>query len=107
MEHALHLKFPNVLHVYRSRDTYLEIAPRAISKGTALRMILQKLYNQSMENVLAFGDNYNDIHLLELAGVGVAVDNARAEAKAVANELTAKSIDDGVAMVIERYFSLQ
>jgi Cof subfamily protein (haloacid dehalogenase superfamily) len=106
MEHALHLEFPNLLHVYRSRDTYLEIAPRSISKGTALRMILEKLYNYSMGNVLAFGDNYNDIHLLELAGIGVAVENARAEAKAVANELTAKSIDDGVAMVIEKYFSL-
>lgn len=104
LEHELHLQFPNELHVYRSRDTYLEIAPRAISKGTALQMILKKLHNLTTENVLAFGDNYNDIHMLELAGMGVAVENARPEVKAVVKEITRKSVDDGVARVIERYF---
>jgi Cof subfamily protein (haloacid dehalogenase superfamily) len=104
MEQELNRKFSDVLHVYRSRDTYLEIAPRSISKGTALQMILQKLYGQSTEDVLAFGDNYNDIHMLEVAGLSVAVENGRAEAKAAAKEITARSIDDGVAMVIERYF---
>lgn len=106
LQHELHLKFPNDLHVYRSRDTYLEIAPRAISKGTALKMVLQNLYGMSLENVLAFGDNYNDIHMLEVAGRGVAVDNARPEVKAVAKEIAMKSIDDGVARIVERYFPL-
>lgn len=103
MANELSRRFPDDLHVYRSRDTYLEIAPRIISKGTALKMILEKGYNLTIDKTIAFGDNYNDIHMLELA-YGVAVENAREEVKAVAKEITSRSVEDGVAITIEKYF---
>ena len=89
------------MHLYRSSDTYLEIAPRAISKATGLKKILDH-YDFGMESVVAFGDNYNDIDLLQSVGWGVAVDNARMEVKAVANEITLPNKEDGVAAMLEK-----
>jgi Cof subfamily protein (haloacid dehalogenase superfamily) len=91
------------IHIYFSRSTYLELAPRSISKASALKLVLQKLFNIPMEEVMAFGDNFNDIDMLKSVGFGVAVANAREEAKAVARFITERSIDDGVAIAIEKY----
>lgn len=98
----LHLEHSLDLHLYRSSDTYLEIAPRAISKATGLRKILAQEFDFGMESVIAFGDNYNDIDLLQSVGWGVAVENARPEVKAVAKEITLHHKEDGVAAVLER-----
>ncbi|GAA0879889.1 Cof-type HAD-IIB family hydrolase [Algoriphagus jejuensis] len=103
----LHLAHAPDLHLYRSSDTYLEIAPRAISKATGLRKILAHEYEFGMEDVIAFGDNYNDIDLLQSVGWGVAVGNARAEVKAVAKEVTLHHKEDGVAATLERIRSLR
>lgn len=98
---ALYISHASSLHLYRSKDTYIEIAPKTISKASGLRQVLAD-YAIPMEEVLAFGDNYNDIALLEEVGYGVAVANARQELKAVAKEITATNIDDGVAISIEK-----
>lgn len=98
----LHLAHAADLHLYRSSDTYLEIAPRAISKATGLQKILAHEYDFGMESVIAFGDNYNDIDLLQSVGWGVAVQNARAEVKAIAKEITSHHREDGVAAVLEK-----
>tara|TARA_R110002020_G_scaffold201666_3_gene404437 strand:- start:322 stop:693 length:372 start_codon:yes stop_codon:yes gene_type:complete len=100
-EHALDL------HLYRSSETYLEIAPRAISKATGLRKILEHSYDFGMESVVAFGDNYNDIDLIQSVGWGVAVDNARMEVKAVAKEITYNNKEDGVAATLEKIRDLK
>lgn len=105
MVNDLNNLFSNDIHVYRSRDTYIEIAPRAISKASGLELILKKLYNIDLSEVMAFGDNYNDIELVKAVGLGIAVDNAREEVKAVAKEITANSKEDGVAIAIEKYFN--
>ncbi|WP_192347963.1 Cof-type HAD-IIB family hydrolase [Algoriphagus sp. Y33] len=97
----LHSEHSLDMHLYRSSDTYLEIAPRAISKATGLKKILDH-YDFGMESVVAFGDNYNDIDLLQSVGWGVAVDNARMEVKAVANEITLPNKEDGVAAMLEK-----
>ncbi len=98
----LHAEYAPELHLYRSKDTYIEIAPRKISKATALRLLLEKRYDIGLESVIAFGDNYNDIDLLQKVGWGVAVGNARPEVKAVAKEVSLHHKDDGVAAVLER-----
>lgn len=97
----LHFEHSNDLHLYRSTDTYLEIAPRAISKATGLKKILENSCDFGMESVIAFGDNYNDVDLLQSVGWGVAVGNARAEVKAVAKEITVTNKQDGVAISLE------
>jgi Cof subfamily protein (haloacid dehalogenase superfamily) len=93
----------NELHLYRSRPTYIEIAPKQISKASALALLLSK-QNISLSEVIAYGDNYNDIEMLEMVGHGVAVGNAIDAAKVVAKEVTSKSIDDGVALNLLKYF---
>ncbi|MBK6266978.1 HAD family phosphatase [Marivirga sp. S37H4] len=92
------------LHLYRSKDTYLEIAPLQISKASALALLLKNKYKFSVDDVIAFGDNFNDIELLNVVGKGIAVQNAREELKAVANEITDSAKEDGVAKAIEKYF---
>jgi Cof subfamily protein (haloacid dehalogenase superfamily) len=72
MEQQLLTTFGNDIHIYRSRPTYLELAPKSISKATGLKLILDRYYSLSLRDVIAFGDNYNDIELLEQAGWGVA-----------------------------------
>ena len=59
-------------------------------------------YGIPMSETLAFGDNYNDIHLLAEVGYGVAVANAREEVKAVAQEVTSSNLADGVASPLEQ-----
>ena len=92
------------LHLYRSKDTYLEIAPKPISKATGLKTILDNGYNFGLDEVVAFGDGYNDIDLLQQVGWGVAVANAFPEVKAVANEVTKHHKEDGVASTLARIF---
>ena len=103
----LHFDHANDLHLYRSKDTYIEIAPRKISKATALKLVLENLYGFGMEEVIAFGDNYNDIDLIQSVGWGVAVANARPEVKAVAKEVTLHHKEDGVAATLERILNLE
>ncbi len=98
----LHLAHASELHLYRSKDTYIEIAPRKISKATGLKLLLEHAYDFGMEEVIAFGDNYNDIDLIQKVGWGVAVANARPEVKAVAKEITLHHKEDGVAATLER-----
>lgn len=103
----LHFEHSGDLHLYRSSDTYLEIAPRSISKATGLKKILEHAFDFGMESVIAFGDNYNDIDLLQSVGWGVAVDNARMEVKAVAKEITLTNKEDGVAATLEKIRDLK
>ena len=104
LESYIENNFSNEVVGYRSKPTYLEISPKSISKKTSLETLLQIQYPEiGLEDVMAFGDNYNDIDMLSSVGVGVAVDNAIAEAKAAAEHQTACNIDDGVALFMEGY----
>ncbi|MHC2991760.1 haloacid dehalogenase [Pontibacter sp. HJ8] len=104
MAAQLEAQYADQIHIYRSKSTYLEIAPKAISKASALERVLTQHYSLDLSQVVAFGDNYNDIEMLRAAGLGIAVGNAREEVKAAADEVTLKSVEDGVAVAIEKYF---
>lgn len=80
----------------------LEILPPAGSKGTALKAVLKDM-GIKPENVLAIGDGENDIEMLQLAGVAVAVGNADERLKAVADHVVASNDAEGVAEAIERF----
>lgn len=99
---ALDAAHSNELHVYKSKDTYLEIANKKISKKSAIQTLLNEVYNQvAWEEVIAFGDNYNDIEMLTAAGMGVAVGNAKTAVLAVANHVTSSNKEDGVAQAMK------
>lgn len=90
--------FSDDLHLYRSKDTYLEIADKRISKLTGIQLLIDRVYpSTNLVDCVAFGDNYNDVEMLAGVGVGVAVGNARPEVVAVADAVTAGNKEDGVA----------
>lgn len=103
LEKRLQQDFGKSIHIYRSKSTYLELAPRTISKASALKLVLKDRFDIDLSEVMAFGDNYNDIEMIEAVGLGVAVNNARPEVKAVAKDITLNSKEDGVAAAIEKY----
>lgn len=80
----------------------LEALPKGTSKGQGVKTILRQL-DIRPENVMAIGDGENDIEMLELVGLGVAVENAAEKLKAVADEIVANHDEDGVAEAIERF----
>lgn len=89
---------------YRSKDTYLEIAHKSISKKTAIEVLLKSHYPElTMENVLAFGDNFNDIEMLDAVGIGVAVANGVKEILDIADATTDTNKEDGVAKYLKTY----
>ena len=97
----LQRRFKEEINLYRSNDTLIEIAPKSVSKLTAIQKVL--LTNESLMDVIAFGDNYNDIEMLTKVGCGVAVTNGREEVKRIANYIAESNIDDGVARFIEQH----
>ncbi|GAA4319125.1 fructose-phosphate phosphohydrolase SppA [Pontixanthobacter gangjinensis] len=93
-------KYPEQLHLYRSKPTYIEIAPKAISKLTAVNHLLENHFKIPLSQSMAFGDNYNDIEMLRGVGMGIAVGNAKPEVLEVAHMVTAPGKEDGVAKSI-------
>ncbi|MBZ0300438.1 MAG: Cof-type HAD-IIB family hydrolase [Anaerolineae bacterium] len=83
-------------------DAMLEVLPKGGSKGAALKMLLKDL-NIPASRVLAVGDGENDLEMVQMAGVGVAVSNAESILKASADYVTTAPYGDGVAEAIERY----
>jgi len=100
----LQAMFFHEIHVYRSKSTYLEIAPKVISKATALSLVMKTEFDSDLSEVMAFGDNYNDVEMIRSVGYGIAVGNAIPDVKAVAREITLNGKEDGVAVAIEKYF---
>lgn len=92
-------------YVTISNIEYLEFMPRGVDKGTALAA-LAKHYGIAREKVIAFGDANNDTPMIAWAGLGVAMANAGAEAKAAADRIAPAYDDDGVAAVLEELFAL-
>lgn len=91
----------DVIAIYRSNDTLIELAPKSVSKLSAIKQFLSD--DISLDNVVAFGDNYNDFDMLKHVGCGVAVANGREEVKAIANYTTLKNTEHGVAEFIKKH----
>ncbi|WP_010133947.1 Cof-type HAD-IIB family hydrolase [Ochrovirga pacifica] len=92
------------LHLYRSKDTYIEIANKKISKLTGIQELLACKYPKlNLENCIAFGDNYNDIEMLKAVKLGVAVGNAKEEVLLVADAISDINKKDGVAKAIQKF----
>jgi Cof subfamily protein (haloacid dehalogenase superfamily) len=99
MECELQAAFP-LLHVVRSSPILLEIMEVSISKANGIRMLLND-FGLLPQEIIAFGDNYNDIDMLAYAGLGVAMGNAPQEIKKAADEITASNDEDGIAKFLK------
>ena len=99
---SLENMLPERTVVFRATNSqFLNIVPRAATKSGAVAALLDSA-GISLDNVLAFGDDYVDIDLIHDCGWSVAVENAIPEIKQFAKYLTASNDDHGVAIVLER-----
>lgn len=92
------------LYITKTDDEYVEFMNPGAGKGAALAWIAREL-GIPQDRCMAFGDNYNDIPMLEWAGVGVAMANAREAVFAHANDTAPDSEQDGIAQYLERFLA--
>lgn len=95
---------PPGMNLTESGIAFAEMTPPGANKGAALARLCAELGIDRTE-VVAFGDNHNDLTMLEWAGRGIAMANAVDAAKELADEVTASNVDFGVAQVIESLLS--
>jgi len=94
---------PNQLYLTKSVATFLEAANALVNKGSAVRYLAEDLLGLSRTNVMAIGDNFNDLEMLEYAGFSIAMADAPAAVKAVAQWVAPTVEADGVAIAIEKF----
>ena len=97
--------FPKLLFT-SSVPNNIEINDTKANKGGGLKFLAEYL-GIPMSETLAFGDGLNDITMIENAGIGVAMENAASEVKAVADYVTLDCNNDGVAEGIKRFCFVQ
>jgi Cof subfamily protein (haloacid dehalogenase superfamily) len=91
----------NGVHYYRvTGEELTDILPKSASKWNAILFLSEKWSIKTSE-ILCFGDDYNDIEMLQNCGVSVAVSNALDEVKTVADYICDSNDEDGVAKWIE------
>ncbi len=98
-------RFGDRLYVTKSNDEYLEMMPPQANKGTALALVASR-FGVTAEQTIAFGDSYNDIPMLNWAGLGIAVGNAKPEVIAAADRTILRSSENGVGLALREIFNL-
>ena len=84
----------------RSSANYYEILPKGASKGSGMKM-LAEILGIDMRRTVALGDNENDVSMVKMAGIGVAVSNAADCVKAAADIITVSNNESAVAKIID------
>lgn len=89
-------------YIVNSEPFFLEILNKAVNKGNAVKALADAI-GIKLSEVMAIGDQANDIPMIKVAGIGVAMGNAALETIAAADVQTATNVEDGVAKAIEKY----
>lgn len=96
-------RFSDEIIAFYSKHRFLEMLNSTANKGLAVKQVAE-MYDIKPSEVIAVGDSYNDLFMLEYAGIGVAVANAREAVKEAANYVTKATHDESaIAEVIEKY----
>ncbi len=94
---------PAELYLTKSVATFFEATHPAANKGAAVRYLAEELLGLEARNVMAIGDNFNDLEMLEYAGLGIAMGNAPAAVQEVAQWVAPSVEEDGAATAIEAF----
>ncbi|MBE7064960.1 MAG: HAD family phosphatase [Ruminococcaceae bacterium] len=94
--------FGNTSSCVRTAPEFLEFFDPTVSKATAVEAIAAD-YGIKNEEIICIGDGYNDVEMIKLAGLGVAMGNAPDDVKSLADFVTETNANDGVAFVIEKF----
>ena len=95
-------KYKDKLYVIRSTPRFCEFSNPEATKGNAVRF-LSELWNIKQDEIMACGDQDNDIEMLLAAGVKVAMGNATEDLKKIADYVTETVDNDGVVYAVEKY----
>lgn len=90
------------LSIYRSEPYFLEIMPQNVDKAKSLEKLLEHLHF-SREEMICCGDGFNDVSMIQFAGLGVAMENAQQKVKEVADFITHSNDQDGIVHVIDTF----
>ena len=90
------------IDVFRSAPFFVELVPQGIDKAQSLLRLLTRL-GLTPQELMAFGDGYNDLSMLKFAGLGIAMANAAPEVRAEADWVTLSNEHDGVAHALQRW----
>ena len=102
LEALLLRQFGDRVLVLQTDDDLLQVAHPSAGKAAALRWVADR-YGVPMDQVMAIGDAPNDVGMLQLAGVAVAMDNAHAVVKEVADWVAPSNNDHGVHAALVRF----
>jgi hypothetical protein len=94
---------PAELYFTKSVATFFEATHPLVNKGTAVKYLAEEMLGLRPENVMAIGDNFNDLEMIQYAGVGVAMGNAPDPVKAAAQWVAPNVESDGAVAAIERF----
>lgn len=91
--------------IFQSESVYLEVMPKNVSKGAALAYLMKYLGINSNQEVIAIGNNENDLSMIKIAGTGIAMENGTNELKSAATWVCKSNDCDGVSDAIQRIIS--
>jgi Cof subfamily protein (haloacid dehalogenase superfamily) len=103
-EHIQHVEINPVYgtRAVTSAPSLLEFMDESASKAEGLKIIAE-YYGLDSSEIIAVGDNYNDLDMLRYAGLGAAMGNAPEEIKSAVDYVTLSNEEDGVAAVIKKF----
>ncbi|MBU5267510.1 Cof-type HAD-IIB family hydrolase [Virgibacillus proomii] len=84
----------------------IEIVRKGMNKAVGLQKIAH-YFHIPQERIIAFGDEDNDLEMIDYAGVGVAMGNAIDELKSISNYVTSSNEEDGIAFFLKEYLKLE
>ena len=94
--------FKDKLNCMFTAAFFFEFTAKGIDKAKALDSVLIPM-GYKKEEMIAFGDGHNDASMVKYAGIGVAMDNAVDDLKAIADEVTLSNEEDGIAHTLSKY----
>ncbi|WHH57354.1 Cof-type HAD-IIB family hydrolase [Petroclostridium sp. X23] len=90
------------VYIFFSKPYFLEFTNKFGTKGAAVRFLADH-FRIKREETMAIGDTYNDISMIEYAGLGVCMSNGPKEVRNLADHVTRSNMEDGVAHAIEKF----
>ncbi|MEM9542086.1 MAG: Cof-type HAD-IIB family hydrolase [Cyanobacteria bacterium P01_E01_bin.42] len=94
---------PSEIYLTQSSPYFLEATHPNVNKGTAIRFLTEEILGYSLENVMAMGDNYNDLEMLQTVGLGIAMGDAPTGVQDVSKWVAPSVEADGVAAAIAKF----
>lgn len=91
------------LNIVRSEPYFLEVTEVGIDKASTITNMVKKL-GKSVDNLICCGDGFNDLSMIQAAGIGVAMANAQERVRVAADYITKSNDEDGIADVVENLF---